>query len=63
MDEAKGPELTVKSLTTRLLVTNFVSIIVGPDVSLHVHDAQIFRSSVRRFPRYASNILLQLLPP
>lgn len=44
MDEAQGPESSVESLTTRILVVNFLSIHVGPnDISLHTYDTQIFR--------------------
>lgn len=32
MEEAEGPELTVESLTTRMLAINFVAIHVGPYV-------------------------------
>lgn len=33
MEEAKGPELTIKRLTTRVLLVNFASIHVSTDVN------------------------------
>ena len=33
MEEAEGPELTVKLLTTRIMLINFAAIHVGPDAT------------------------------
>jgi hypothetical protein len=44
MEEAEGPELTVKSLATYILAVNVAAIHVRPDaVSLHTYAAQILR--------------------
>ena len=40
MDEAEGPELTVESLTTRMLVVNFAAVHVGPNlITSYLYDA------------------------
>ena len=36
MEEAEGPELTIKSLTTRMLAINFAAIHVGPEAISHM---------------------------
>ena len=44
MEEAEGPELSVKFLTTRILALNFAAIHVGPDIiSWHTCDAEIYQ--------------------
>ena len=40
MEEAEGPELTIKSLTARMLVVNFAAIHVGPEAVSYIYDAQ-----------------------
>ena len=51
MEVAEGPDLSIKSLTTRLLGINIAAIHVGPETILYTYDAQFF-SVTRRLPLY-----------
>ena len=44
MEEAKGPDLTIRYLTNRVLTLNVSAGQVSPDVvSLYVYNAEMFR--------------------
>ena len=58
MDEAESPELTIESLTTRMLVVNFAAIHVGRMTSRILMMLRTFDFAVRRLLSYALNFML-----
>ena len=60
MEEAEGPELTIRLLTSRIMVMNIAAIHVGADdISSHTYDAEIF--SILRLDNFLRKLRIHIV--